>query len=115
MTAVVTAGKGFHTVSLAVPVTVDADTLIAVMVTGLVAGIAVGGVYKPLAEIVPSVLDPPVTPFTCQVTDVDGSLVTVADSCAVDPSLTWPAPFTVTCGFGYWTTTGIQLNAVRSS
>jgi hypothetical protein len=94
--ALVTAGMGFHTVSVAVPVNVGAATLTAVMVTGLVAGIAAGGVYSPLVEIVPSVVDPPTTPFTCQVTPVLASLLTVAVNWAVEPSLTWPAPLTVT-------------------
>ena len=31
-------------------------------------------------------------PFTCQVSALFALLVTVADNCAVDPSLTWPAP-----------------------
>jgi hypothetical protein len=48
--------------------------------------------------MVPVEADPPVTPLTCQVTEVFASLVTVADSCAVDPSLIWPPPLTVTVG-----------------
>ena len=33
-------------------------------------GIAAGGVYSPVVEIVPVALLPPATPFTCQVTAV---------------------------------------------
>jgi hypothetical protein len=49
-------------------------------------GILVGGVYRPVAEIVPVALLPPATPFTCQVTAVLVVFVTVADNCTVDPN-----------------------------
>lgn len=77
---------------------VGAATLTAVIVTGLMVGMLVGGVYNPVAEIVPTVAEPPVTPFTCHVTAVFASLVTVAVNCVVDPSLTCEVPVTVTCG-----------------
>jgi hypothetical protein len=48
------------------------------MVTGLVPGIAAGGVYRPLLLIAPFVLSPPVTPFTCHVTLVLVELATTA-------------------------------------
>jgi catabolite regulation protein CreA len=83
-----TDGRGFQTASVAVPVTIGAATVTAVIVTGLVAGIVAGGVYRPPAEIVPSALDPPATAFTCHVTDVLDSLITLAVNWAVDPSLT---------------------------
>jgi hypothetical protein len=71
-----------------------------VITTGLVAGIDAGGVYKPPVEIVPTAADPPVVPFTCHVTAVFVSPVTVAVNCAVDPILTWLPLLTVTCGWG---------------
>jgi hypothetical protein len=49
-------------------------------------GILAGGVYRPVAEIVPVALLPPATPFTCQVTAVLVVFVTVADNCTVDPN-----------------------------
>jgi hypothetical protein len=55
-----------------------------VIVFGL--GIVAGGVYRPAAEIVPVVLLPPATPFTCHVTAVFVVFVTVAVNCTVDPS-----------------------------
>lgn len=42
-----------------------------------------GAVYKPAVEIVPTVLLPPVTPFTSQVTAVLLEFVTVAENCRV--------------------------------
>jgi hypothetical protein len=78
--------------------TEGAATLAAEIVTGLVDGTVAGGVYSPVVEMVPVEADPPVTPFTCQVTALLDSLVTVAVSCAVAPTLTWPAPLIVTCG-----------------
>jgi hypothetical protein len=38
------------------------------------------------------------TPFTCHVTALLVSPVTVAVNWAVEPSLTWAPPLTVTCG-----------------
>jgi hypothetical protein len=99
-TALETAGSGFHTSSLDDPLTPGAATLTAVIVTGFVAGIVAGGVYNPAAEIVPTALEPPVIPFTCQVTAVLVSFVTVAVNWAVDPSLTWLPLLTVTCACG---------------
>jgi hypothetical protein len=74
--ALVTAGTGFCTVKLSDPEIVGEATLTAVIVTGFVLGIAVGGVYWPLLVIVPLVLFPPATPLTCHVTLVLLALVT---------------------------------------
>jgi hypothetical protein len=57
--ALVTAGIGFHTATVAAPPTVGVSVITAVMVTASGLGIAGGGVYNPVAEIVPTVLDPP--------------------------------------------------------
>jgi predicted anti-sigma-YlaC factor YlaD len=53
----------------------EADLLVsacemAVTVTVAGFGTAVGAVYRPAVEIVPTVLLPPATPFTCHVTAV---------------------------------------------
>jgi hypothetical protein len=57
----------------------DGDcTLTAVTFTVLFTGITDGGVYTPAAVIVPTVLLPPATPFTCQVTAVFARLLTTA-------------------------------------
>ena len=44
---------------------------------------ACGALYRPLAEIVPVVVFPPVTPFTCQVTAVLGRPLIAAVNCCV--------------------------------
>jgi len=46
-------------------------------------GSTVGALYSPLAEMVPVVLLPPVTPFTCHVTVWFAAFETVAENCAV--------------------------------
>jgi hypothetical protein len=67
-------------VSLAVPEKAGAPTLCAVMVTGLAVGIETGGVYSPLEEMVPTMLEPPARLFTNQRTEVLDSFVTEADN-----------------------------------
>ncbi len=62
-------GVGAVTVTLAEPDLVVSWVLVAVMETGLVAGTAVGAVYSPADEMVPSVELPPATPPTAQVTE----------------------------------------------
>jgi len=74
--ALLTTGTGFCTVKLNDPEAVGEATLTAVMVTGFTLGIPAGGVYCPLLLMVPVVLFPPVTPFTCHVTLVLPALVT---------------------------------------
>jgi hypothetical protein len=95
---VTTAGTGFHTASVALPLNTGVAVVVAVIVTGLVDGSVLGGVYRPVAEIVPTELDPPAIPFTAQVTELLLELLTVALNCAVDPRRTWLAPLMVTCG-----------------
>ena len=53
-------------------------TLVAVTVTTGDPGTVFGAVYRPVAEIVPTVLFPPKVPFTDQVTAVFALPVTVA-------------------------------------
>lgn len=47
-----------------------------------------GAVYRPVVEIVPVVLFPPVTPFTCQVTAVLLLFCTVSEKLCVAPVAT---------------------------
>ena len=76
------------------------NVLTAVMVTGLTVGIAAGGVYTPDPVIVPTLLFPPATAFTCHVTSVSATLATVAVKVTVLPKRTWLAPLTVTATVG---------------
>src|SRR5437660_679950 len=62
------------------------DMAVTVTVAGL--GTVTGPVYKPELEIVPVVVFPPVTPFTCQVTAVLLVFCTVAVNCCVPPVVT---------------------------
>jgi hypothetical protein len=65
-------------VTCAVPFRVESAEDTAVMVTVAGDGTAAGAIYMPIAEIVPTVELPPVTPLTCQVTAVFDELATVA-------------------------------------
>ena len=78
------------------PEMVGDETLIAAIVTVFGVGIAAGGVYTPVAEIVPTVLLPPTTEFTLQVTAAFVLLTTEAVNVVVLPSRTWLAPETLT-------------------
>jgi len=62
------------------------ETAATVTVDGL--GMEFGAVYNPVALIVPTVALPPVTLFTCQVTEVFVVPVTLAMNCFVAPGLT---------------------------
>jgi hypothetical protein len=55
-----------------------ADTAVTVTVAG--EGMLVGAVYMPELEIVPTVVLPPATPFTCQVTALLAEFMTVAEN-----------------------------------
>lgn len=77
------------------PDTAGEGALAAVTVTVFVDGTLDGGVYTPALEIVPTVLLPPVTPFTSQLTAVLLKLLTVAVKASVLPSRTWLLPVTV--------------------
>lgn len=61
-------------------------TLVAVTCTADGDGRSAGAEYTPSAEIVPSALVPPATPFTAQVTRVSVVLLTVALNACVAPS-----------------------------
>jgi hypothetical protein len=87
---------GLRTASVSEPDTAVLAWLTAVIVTVLGEGIALGGVYRPLEEIVPVAADPAATPFTSQVTAVFEVFATVADSCTVEPRRTCEPPVTVT-------------------
>lgn len=63
-------------------------TLIALTFTEGVAGRTAGGVYRPEVETVPTVVFPPVTPFTAQVTLVLALPVTDFVNCRVASRLT---------------------------
>ena len=71
------------TVTVAEPDFVLSATEIAVIVTVSCAGTVAGAVYSPPDVIVPTVALPPVTPLTCQVTEVSVALATVAVNCCV--------------------------------
>jgi hypothetical protein len=62
---------------------VGSATEIAVTVTVGGTGTLLGAVYRPFVSIVPTVLFPPVTPFTCQVTAVFVVFTTVAENCRI--------------------------------
>jgi hypothetical protein len=95
-TALVTTGTGFSTASVAEPLTEGEAMLVAVIVIVFGFGTLAGGVYSPLAEIVPNATEPPVVPFTDHDTVVFVVLATLAESCAVCPNRTCPAPETAT-------------------
>jgi hypothetical protein len=69
---------------------VESATLTAVTVTTLGLGTVAGAVYKPVAEIVPTVALPPATLFTAQVTALLKLPVpcTTAANCCVWPTTT---------------------------
>jgi len=77
------------------PVVTGGPALCALIVTGL-AGALAGAVYKPLAEIVPSAVLPPVTPFTIHVTAWLVVPVTTAEYWPVCPKTTLAGPLTAT-------------------
>lgn len=66
------------TVTCAVSITVDCACEIAAMVIAAGEGTAAGAVYVPFASMVPCVVSPPATPFTCHVTAVLGVFATAA-------------------------------------
>jgi hypothetical protein len=68
VTEAIVGGVAAVTVTAAFPDIVMSSLLVAVTVTGFVAGTALGAVYKPVAETVPTVELPPGTPLTLHVT-----------------------------------------------
>jgi hypothetical protein len=95
----VTTGSGFRIDSVDEAEATGVACVTAVIVTVFGVGIVAGGVYKPVAEIVPVALPPPATPFTCQLTAVLLVFVTAAVNCTVDPSRACAVPEIVTAGF----------------
>jgi hypothetical protein len=77
------------------PVVTGGPALCPLIVTGL-AGVVVGAEYKPLVEIVPSAVLPPVTPFTIHVTAWLVVPVTTAEYWPVCPKTTLAGPLTAT-------------------
>jgi hypothetical protein len=75
---------GVATVTVASAVLVVSALEITVMVTAAGLGIEAGAVYSPVPDMVPCVVLPPVTPFTCQITSVFLVFFTVAVNCVVD-------------------------------
>jgi len=61
-------GIGFIRVTALVPVAEESAALVALTVTVLGLGKVAGATYFPFASIVPSALEPPLVPFTDQVT-----------------------------------------------
>jgi hypothetical protein len=74
---------GAVTVTPALAVFVVSAWAIALTVTVAGVGTTFGAVYTPVVEIKPTVVVPPATPFTCQVTAVLVLFVTVAVNCCV--------------------------------
>jgi hypothetical protein len=78
------------TVSAARPDLLASAWLVAVICTVAGNGRSIGAVYTPAGVIVPSVVLPPVTPFTLQITAVSVVFDTVAVKVAWSPSRTEP-------------------------
>ncbi len=90
---VVSTGTGFHSVTALCPAALESATMTACTETEFGLGSVAGAVYTPEALIVPVEAAPPVTPFTCQVTDVFEVPVTVALN-------GWARPARTVIGFG---------------
>jgi hypothetical protein len=75
-------------VTPALAVFVVSACAIALTVTVAGVGTTLGAVYRPVVEMKPTVVVPPVTPFTCQVTAVLVLFVTAAVNCCVALMLT---------------------------
>ena len=86
-------GTGFQSVTALSPEALGSAVLTADTVTVFVLGRTVGATNMPPALIVPVVALPPVTPFTCHVTDRLDVPVTVAVNA-------WDAPARTVTGFG---------------
>jgi hypothetical protein len=82
-------GAGFCKVTALVPEAFASAALTARTVTVLALGTVCGAVYIPDVLIVPVEAVPPVTPFTCQVTEVFDDPVTVALNDFVATALTF--------------------------
>jgi hypothetical protein len=85
----VSTGTGFCNVTVLLPDAVAPAELTARTFTVLELGTVAGAVYAPDELIVPVVLLPPATPFTCQVTEVFDDPVTVTLKDCVAPARTF--------------------------
>ena len=83
--AVVIAGTGLRRVATVFPVTLELLVRLAEIVTVFGVGSEVGGVYKPLASIVPVAALPAEVPFTAQ---VSAPLALDTENCCVLPTRT---------------------------
>lgn len=88
----VSTGAGFQSVTVLLPDAEAFAALTAVMVTSLELGMLPGAVYTPEELIKPLAALPPVTPFTCQLTDVFDVPLTVALNDCVAPARTLTVP-----------------------
>ena len=79
-----------------VPEMAGVATLVAVMTMALLLGTLDGGVYRPVAEMVPEAALPPAVPLIAQVTDWFCVPATAAEYWAGVPILTVAGPVTVT-------------------
>src|SRR6266849_9291581 len=89
-------GIGFSIVTALDPWIEGLAVLVACTVTVFGAGSEAGGVYRPLALIVPKVELPPAIPLTAQVTVAGDSAVTFAVNCCEAPKRTLAVPGVVT-------------------
>ncbi len=85
-------GVGFQSVTVLLPDAEAFAALTALMVTTLELGTLPGAVYTPEELIRPLAALPPVTPFTCQLTDVFEVPLTVALNVCADPARTLAVP-----------------------
>ena len=81
-------GIGFHRVTALPPEASESAALMALTVTMFGFGKLTGAVKTPADVIVPAAALPPVTPFTCQVTDEFDVPLTVAAKVCVAPART---------------------------
>jgi hypothetical protein len=88
----VSTGAGFQSVTVPLPDAEAFAALTAVMVTTLGLGTLPGAVYTPEELIKPLAALPPVTPFTCQLTDAFDVPLTVALNVCAKPARTLAVP-----------------------
>jgi hypothetical protein len=88
----VSVGIGFSKVTALLPKAVASAALTARTVTALELGAAPGAVYAPDELIVPVAEEPPVTPFTCQLTALFDDPVTVAVNVCDAPGRRFAVP-----------------------
>ena len=79
---------------------VDVSAVAVIVTAPPAGGMLIGGVYAPLAEMVPVPAAPPAIPFTAHVTAESPLPPTAAASCTDDPMRTWSMPVMTTCEEG---------------